>query len=154
MNRTSHPLVKDFNDGANNFDRMMDEAGQPVKLTPLEQDGDSICVLDLNQPVPPGGKYTLTVEFTVTNMVQPAGQPDVFEFHFQDHPNFASGFQAETRSVEEYRLPPGAVVLEKHPAELQESTDAGQIALIIDRKIPANALRETRFRYRLASAKN
>ena len=57
------------------------------------------------------------------------------------------------RVLEEYRLPPGAVLLAKKPDDLQETTRDGRPTLRIDRMIAPGAARKTEFHYRLAAAR-
>jgi hypothetical protein len=148
INRTSAVLTEDLICGAVNFDQLNDESGQPVKFT-LQQDGCSFCVVTLNHPVSPGGRFSLRMSLTITNLCQPTLEPGGFVYQMADLPG-TDGF---IHSMEEYRLPPGAVLLAKQPAALKQTTDNGRTVLRIDRTIPPEAVRNTSFRYRLAAAK-
>jgi hypothetical protein len=112
------------------------------------QTNGNVVVMTLNKPVPPGGKYSLTVELTVPKWAQPTGDPGVFEYQFQNQ----LGDDCITYSKEEYRLPPGAVLLAKHPADLKETTNDSRIELRIDRTIPPEKFLKTDLRYRLPAA--
>ena len=142
--RTGGTISEDYIGDAENFDQMTDASGQPVKFT-LHEDGNPFYVVTLNQPVAPGAKYSLTVGLTMTNLVQPAAEPGVCEFQLKDWPDD----ECTVHSLEEYRLPPGAVLLSQRPADFKAATNDGRIALRIDRTIPPGGGRETDFRYRL-----
>ena len=144
INRTSALLTEDMISGAVNFDQLADESGQPVKFT-VQQDGYPFCVVTLNHPVPPGGKYSIGMSLTLTNQCQPTLEAGGFVYQMADLP----GNDGFTHSREEYRLPLGAVLLAKQPAELKATTIGGRIVLRIDRTIPPNGIRKTDFRYRL-----
>ena len=146
INRSGTPLTEDFIEGIDTLDRITDAAGQPVKFT-MRRDGSPFCVVALNQPVPPGGKYSLKVELTLTNACAPTVEPGGFAYQMQDLP----GNDGITHSVEVYRLPPRAILVARHPADFKETTADGRVVLSIDRTIAANAIRNTDFRYRLAA---
>jgi hypothetical protein len=103
----------------------------------------------LNKPVPPGGQVSYTVEGTVLGgMLQPksfgAGEYGV---------NFTGnlGNAVEAHLVEVWRLPPGAVLLEKIGG-MEETTNSGQIELKIDQISKGND--PVGFRYRLPANAN
>jgi hypothetical protein len=84
-------------------------------------------------------------------MIHQAGEPGILEYSL---PGGSPSSDDVTRSLEEYRLPNGAILMEKYPASAQATTNAGQITLRIDRTIPPAGNRQTRFRYRLTTAMN
>jgi hypothetical protein len=98
--------------------------------------------------VPPGGKYSLNLELSYTNYCKPSLEPGEFVYQEQSHPDD----QGATHSIEEYRLPSGAVLLSKQPADLKSSSRDGRTVLRIARTIPPDGVRNTQIRYRLAAA--
>ena len=149
-NRTGHTLLKDYVIGMGNdalkIDGLNDESGQPMKFKIQNDSHEGLLVATLNNPVPAGGEYSYSVELTFTNFVKPAIADGEFICQFTDFPDD----ECVTRSIETYRLPRGAVVLSKQPADLKEAVDDGQPRLQIERIIPPGNPREINFRYRLA----
>lgn len=148
INRTGETMTKDFIVGLGDFGRITDESGQPVQCEVL-RDGFAFTEITLNHPIPPGGKYTLNLDLTLTNICQPTVEPGGYAYQDQDRP----GDDGFTHSLETYRLPVGAVVRVKHPEALKETTRDGRVELRIDRLIPPDGVRQTDFRYQLADAK-
>ncbi len=131
------------------LDRITDESGQPVQFT-TQHDGNIFRYsATLNQPVPPGDKITYTMEGTVTRLVQPTGEPGVYRYRL----NHSPAYGGDTHRVEVHRLPAGAILLDKQPADLAETMNAGRIELQIDRMIPPGGSLEVSYRYRLAGEK-
>jgi uncharacterized protein (TIGR03435 family) len=145
-NRTGKTLQTDYIGGIPALDRITDESGQPMKFTTQPNGNQNAVIVPLNQPVPPGGQFAYTIEFTLTNLIQPTMDPGVFVYQVQD-----LGDECITHSVEEYRLPPGAVLLAKQPNDCKVTTREGRPTLRIDRMIQPGGERNTEFRYRLAA---
>jgi RNA polymerase sigma factor (sigma-70 family) len=130
------------------LDRLTDESGQPIRFT-TQHDGNIFrYAVTLNKPVPPGGKITYTLEGTKTRLIQPTGEPGVYQYRMNHSPEY----NGDTHRIEVHRLPAGAVLLEKHPADLAQTVNDGQIELRIDKMIPPGDSLEVSFRYRLPAA--
>jgi uncharacterized protein (TIGR03435 family) len=147
-NRTGGILQNDYITGSPTLDTITDESGAPLEFTAQQNGLENVVIVTLNHPVPPGGGFAYTVGLTVTNLAQPTAETGAFLYQVQDCPDD----HCITHCIEEYRLPPGAVVLARHPADLKESTSAGRVALRVDRLLPPAGIRSTDFRYRLAAA--
>jgi len=136
------------------IERFTDGKGQAVKYT--KQPGDNgnpfKYTFALNQPVSPGGKIVLKMEGTIdgpgTDLIKPTGEPDVLEYHL----NQRTGNDSTIHLINLYRLPPGAVLLEKSPADLAATTNGGRVELRLDKLLPPPGQSDVRFRYRLAAA--
>ena len=102
----------------------------------------------LNEPVPPGGTNSLTLEGIVTGLVKATRQPNVFEYHMKHWP----AYDGVTRRIEVHRLPPGAELLSKRPGDMVETVNEGRIELRIERLIPPDGYLEVSYRYRLGAA--
>jgi uncharacterized protein (TIGR03435 family) len=146
-NRTGGTLLTDYIDGMDgpNVDWMTDELGQPMKFATQRDGNGSVLIVTLNKPVSSESQFSYTVELTATNLCQLTGEPGGFECQLHDY----LSDECITHSIEEYRLPLGAVLLSKQPADLKETTNDGRIELRIDRMIPPEGVRKTDFRYRL-----
>jgi hypothetical protein len=57
------------------------------------------------------------------------------------------------RRSEVHRLPPGAELLEKSPADMAETRKDGRIELRVERTIPSGGVIEVSYRYRLGGIK-
>ena len=115
-----------------------------MKFTRRPQGG---FYLFLNKPVPPRGKVSYTVEGTVVDGVVQAKGAGEYGVEFTAD----VGNLTEAHVVEVWRLPMGATLLEKN-REMEETTNAGQVELRIDKIIPLNGRFPVGFRYRLAAA--
>jgi len=127
--------------------RITDESGKPMKYVkrPHSRGGPYIF---LNKPVPPGGKDSFTVEATrMAGLLQSKGAGE-YGANFTENLGNVTG-----RLVEVWRLPPGAVLLEKIHG-LEETTNSGQIELKIDQILPPNGTAPIGFRYRLPANAN
>jgi hypothetical protein len=131
----------DENGEAVNYTKETGSNGNPFKYTPV-----------LNRPVPPGGKLVWKKEGTIdglgTGVIKPTGEPDVLEYHL----NQRVGSPFAIHLINVYRLPPGAVLLDKSPADLAATTNDGRVELRIDKVLPPPGQSDIRFRYRLPSA--
>jgi RNA polymerase sigma factor (sigma-70 family) len=133
-----------------NIEQFTDGTGQAIKYT--KQPGDNgnpfKYTYTLNQPVPPGGKYPLKMEGTFDGMdigaIKPTGDPDVFEL--QTHEQIGSEYVVHRSNV--FRLPPGAVLLEKS-SDLAATTNGGRVELRMDKMLPPPGKSDVRIRYRL-----
>jgi RNA polymerase sigma factor (sigma-70 family) len=138
-----------------NIQRFTDETGQNIKYTKnILKDGQFSYVYAFNKDVPPGGRFTLAMEGTIDGVgsgsIKPAGEPGVFEL--QTHEQM--GFPFIVRRSDLYRLPPGAVLLEKSPADWIATTNNGRVELRIDKMLPPPGKFESLIRYRLATTTN
>jgi len=135
------------------IERFTDGKGHAVKYT--KQPGDNgnpfKYTFALNQPVPPGGKIVMKMEGTIdgpgTGLIQPTAEPYVLEYHLNQN----TGSEATIHFSNVYRLPPGAVLLEKSPADLAATTNGGRVELRLDKLLPPPGQFDVRFRYRLAA---
>jgi RNA polymerase sigma factor (sigma-70 family) len=132
------------------LDRITDAAGQPMVFTTQHSGRMFNYAATLNQPVPPGGKVSRSMEGTMTGLIRPAGGPGVYEYSMDHWP----GYEGDTRRIETHLLPAGAVLLEKHPADLAETTNDGRIELRIDKIIPPGGSLAIRYRFRLPANGN
>ncbi|HBJ83801.1 MAG TPA: hypothetical protein DDZ88_08030 [Verrucomicrobiales bacterium] len=129
------------------LEKITDGHGWPVRMTGEPSGAPALLHYDyvLNEPVPPGGILTTTAEGIAYGLARPATEPDVFEYRF-DH---APGYEGITRRTELHRLPVGAELIEKEPAELRETKSEGRIELSIDQRLPRGGHLAVRYRYRL-----
>jgi RNA polymerase sigma factor (sigma-70 family) len=142
-----------MNSGAS-IERFTDGAGQAIKYTkePGDNGNPFKYTYVLNKPVPPGGKIVLKMEGTLdgpgTGTIKPTGEPDVFELQANEQ----VGNEYVIHRINVFRLPPGAVLLEKSPADLETTTNGGRVELRMDKMLPPPGKSEVRIRYRLAAA--
>ncbi len=101
--------------------------------------------VSLNAPVPPGKSVVLNSSGTEESLVKPASEPGTFRYHMNHWP----AVNAATRCAEVHRLPKGAELLSKGPADLVETRKDGRIELCIDRTIPQGGSLEVSYTYRL-----
>jgi hypothetical protein len=153
-NRADETISKDYVSGMGSdgmiIDSVRDTSGQPMPYF-LQQDSfENTMIVTLNQPVPADAQFTYTVAMTLTNLIQPGNLDGEFVCQMNDCPDD----ECITHSVETYRLPPGAVLLSKGPAALQEAMNAGRTELKIERTVLAGHTRELSFRYRLPTKVN
>jgi len=132
------------------IENMTDAHGQPIPFTVQHDEQAHIYRFTLTLPdaVPPGQVFTMTSEGMKQTLVKPTGNPGEFEYHMNHWP----AIDGDTRQVEVHRLPAGATLLDKSPADLVESKKDGRIELRIDRIIPPGGNLEIRYRYRLTTA--
>jgi hypothetical protein len=105
----------------------------------------------LNKPVPPGGQVSYTVEETEMGGVFQSKSFGAGEYGVNFTGNI--GNETEAHLVEVWRLPPGAVLLEKNRG-MEETTNSGQIELKIDQIESPNDSSPVGFRYRLPANAN
>ncbi|MGB7745987.1 MAG: sigma-70 family RNA polymerase sigma factor [Verrucomicrobiia bacterium] len=132
------------------LDRITDAAGQPIVFTTQHSGKMFHYSATLNQPVPPGGKASSSMEGTMTGLIRPTGGPGVYEYSMDHWP----GYDGDTRRIETHLLPAGAILLEKHPADLAETTNDGRIELRIDKIIPPGGSLVISYRFRLPANGN
>ncbi|MDD5349575.1 MAG: protein kinase [Chthoniobacteraceae bacterium] len=126
--------------------RVLDAQGRPmaVEVKPLKDYYE--WWVTLNEPVRPGEIISWVFpEATVTGEIKKVSDFGLYEYSMKHWPA-VSGF---TRYEALYRLPAGAEVVEKHPAELTQETKDGRTELKLDEMIPAGGFVEIRFRYHL-----
>jgi hypothetical protein len=90
-----------------------------------------------------------TVDGVGAGMIKPTGEPDVFEMQM----NSDMGNEYAVHRIDVFRLPPGAVLLEKSPADLAATTNGGRLELRMDKMLPPPGKTSVRIRYQLAAAK-
>jgi predicted Ser/Thr protein kinase len=143
--RTAHFISSDFV----HVESITDEQGQPVAFTARPSNGNNIDYeLTPNQPLPPGAIISVWIDSTQTGLVKATTYPGVFEYHMDHWPNA----ECPVQYINLYRLPRGAVVIDKSPDDLTvENPAATQVLLHIARQIPPGGDIDVRFRYRLES---
>ena len=139
----------DFQDAILHVDRITDGSGQPIQFT-TRRDGSLWRYTEtFNKPIPPGGKIVETVEGTESGLIKPTGEPNVYQYRT----DIMLGY-GDVHRVEVIRLPAGAVLLEKQPADAVETTNDSRIELRIDKIIPSGGSLAVSCRYRLAANAN
>jgi len=137
------------------IDRIADGEGRAIQFTKEPgKNGDAFnYVITFNHPLPPGARERITLEGTVDGfgkgIIKKIEEPDVFEF--QSHEEMGQTFVI--RRIDIYRLPPGAVLLDKSPAVLTEITNQERVELHLDELLPPPNRLAVRLRYRLAAPK-
>jgi RNA polymerase sigma factor (sigma-70 family) len=135
-----------------NFARITDESGQPMKF--VKQAGRGYLIT-FNKAVPPGGTVSYTVEEDIaTSALEADGvikSIGASEYEFA----MASlvGNDSDMRYVMTLYLPTGATLLAKD-LDITEITNAGQIELRIDKIVPPDGRVRYSFRYRIATTTN
>ena len=145
INSTSQTISTDHINGVEKISRVTDESGKPMKF--VRRRGGPLYVITLPKAVPPGGKISYTVEGTLY-VIGPNGAG---EYAFG-----SSGSEAnvtDMHDVETWRLPGGAVLLEKSRG-MEATTNAGQIELQTDKLVPPSGTLSINFRYRLPAKTN
>ncbi len=131
------------------FEKITDGKGRPVRFT-TEHKGNCLYYdASLNEPVPAGQTLALKTEGTTTKLIQPTGRPGEFKYHMAHSPNAPFS----VRRAEVHRLPPGAELLEKSPADMTETRKDGRIELRVERTIPSGGVIEVSYRYRVAETR-
>jgi RNA polymerase sigma factor (sigma-70 family) len=150
INKTGRTAITDGVGDEIEISRVTDESGKTMKFVKRPHSRGGPYIL-LNKPVPPGGQFSYTVEGTVLGGMFQSKSFGAGEYGV----NFANnlGYSIEAHLVEVWRLPPGAVLLEKIGG-MEETTNAGQIELKIDQIIPPNGSSPVGFRYRLPANAN
>ena len=139
----------DFQDAILHVDRITDGSGQPIQFT-TRRDGSLWRYTEtFNKPIPPGGKIVETEEGTESGLIKPTGEPNVYQYRT----DIMLGY-GDVHRVEVIRLPAGAVLLEKQPADAVETTNDSRIELRIDKIIPSGGSLAVSCRYRLAANAN
>lgn len=141
------------------IEQLTDEAGRPIKFTKKPGDNGNAFkyIYTLNHPVPPGRALVMVLQGTIdgTNahtennipLIQSLGQPGTFQFHDHDEMGDTSGIQRH----DVFRLPPDAVLLQKQPADLTVTTNAGgQVEVHFDKMLPPPNILDVTLQYRLA----
>jgi RNA polymerase sigma factor (sigma-70 family) len=143
-NRTGRTIFTDvFNSPVDlNQTTITDELGQPMKFTKRPGRGRSYLVT-LNKAVPPGGNVSYTMEGTANDVLKLYN--GVCDFGFVESP----GNDRDLRMIEVWRLPAGAKLLKKDPADLIQTTNNDQIELKIDKIIPHDGKLEIALNFRL-----
>ena len=134
----------DFQDAILHVDRITDGTGQPIQFTTRRDRNLWLYTEVFNRPIPPGGKIAETVEGTETGLIRPTGEPNVYQYQM----DITLG-NGDAHRVEVIRLPPGAVLLDKQPADAEETTNDGRIELRIDKIIPGGGSLAVSCSYRL-----
>jgi RNA polymerase sigma factor (sigma-70 family) len=129
--------------------RMTDDDGQPLRFTKKPAENGRFDYSSfLNRPVLPGNKFAVKMEGAINGIgigfIKSTGVPGVFEA--RDDGDLGIGY--DTRRIYIYRLPPGAVLLDKSP-NLKEATNGGRIEMRFDQVLPPQAKSAYHFRYRL-----
>jgi hypothetical protein len=152
LNHSGQPISEDSfgNSDFVHLERITDESGLPLQFTTKHVGNMFQYAVTLNKPVPPGGKLVLTSEETITGLVRATGEPGVCEYQMNHFP----GYEGDTRRIETHLLPRGAILLEKHPVDLAETTKDGRIELRIDKVIPPGGSLAIGYRYRLSANTN
>ena len=105
--------------------------------------------VSLNELVFVGQTLVLNYEGTTTTLIQPTSQPGEFRYHMPHSPNAPFS----VRRFEIHRLPPGAELVEKNPADMTESRGQdGRVELRIERTIPSGGSMDVSYLYRLAES--
>lgn len=152
INSTTRPIRTDRLHLQGENLRITDEFGQPVRFF---KQGDNGYVMTLKKAVPPAGKVSFQIQGEVPAEVVKAmgvvkpGNPDEYAFALTNYP----GNDSDLHYVHTWRLPVGAIVLEKD-SDMEQTSDAGQIELRLDKMIPAGSPVTMAFRYRVAAAEN
>ena len=148
-NYATHPIRTDHFDMAGEDLRFTDESGHPVKFIKEGAEGYN---LTLNRAVPPGGRVSYNVEGQVSAQAIKAagiiksGNPGEFSLGLTNYP----GNDGEMRYIHTWRLPVGAILLDKD-GEMEQTTNDGQVEVRIDKTIPPGAPVSMAFRYRTAA---
>ena len=134
--------------------RFTDDDGQPIRFTQKPARNGRIETSSFpTRPVPPGKKFSARIEGTIdgigAGLIKSTGEPGVFEVR-DDH-DMGTGYAMQC--TYDYRLPPGAVLLDKSP-NLKEVTNGGRIEMRFDQVLPPRAKAEYHFRYRLPAQAN
>ncbi len=130
------------------IEKIADGKGRPVHFT-AEHKGDCFYYdASLNEPVPVGQTFVLESQGTITTLIGPTGKSGEFRYHMAHSPNAPFS----VRRIEVFRLPPGAKLLEKSPADMAETRNEGRIELRVERIIPAGNSMEVSYIYRLAES--
>jgi RNA polymerase sigma factor (sigma-70 family) len=137
--------------GADTISRVVDESGQPMKFTKLpggHSPGAHSYLITLPKPVPPGGRIYYTVDGAITRKIKPipAGE---YQVGYTD----SVANVTDMRYIETWRLPVGATLLEKARG-MEATTNAGQIELRSDQRVPPKGTISISFRYRLPAKTN
>ncbi len=124
---------------------MLDARRRPLAFEVTHDGRLYSYVVTLKQAVPPAGKVTVITQGTMSGLVTATGMPSVYEYSMRHWPSNAQ----RTRRVEIHRLPVGARLLDKQPADFRAQIRAGRVELAIDRLIPPGDSLEVIYHYRL-----
>jgi RNA polymerase sigma factor (sigma-70 family) len=147
-NNTRETITTDkINDGDSTW-RFTDESGMPLKISKLSEQPRGGVLVTLPRAVPPGGTSSRVIEGKMGRVVlkNRAGE-------YECGGNSNIGNIAEAHVVEFYRLPAGAVLVEKGDG-ISATTNSDRIELTMDRMVPPNGSYSAGFRYRLDTAAN
>ncbi len=145
------------------IEQMTDGTGRDIQFTKepgsygnLGYTNINKYIFRLNRPVSPDGKIIWVERATADGqkvtylgkpLIQPTGVPGEFEFSDHEEHDFT-----ETLHVKGIcRLPPGAVLLDKYPADLMVVTNNGQVEVHYDAMLPPPNISDMRLRYRLSA---
>jgi RNA polymerase sigma factor (sigma-70 family) len=147
-NNTSQTITTDrMNDGDSTW-RYTEKSGRPLKISKLGKQPRSGVLVTLTRAVRPGETSAYVVEGKMDGI---AHKNDMGEYEVRD--NSHPGNVAEVHVMEVWRLPAGAMLVEKGDG-LSAATNSDRIELTFDRMIPPNGSYFIGFRYRLATAIN
>jgi hypothetical protein len=127
-----------------NVERMRTASGRPVAFNTQHEARRFLYTVYLNEPLPLGGTFFLTIEGRLTGRINSLGD-GVYEYHQQHWP----ANDAATLRVESHRLPTDAEVLETTPAHLpQRRLPDGRVEVRASQIIPAGGSSTIRIRFR------
>ncbi|HWH67871.1 MAG TPA: hypothetical protein VNT26_00690, partial [Candidatus Sulfotelmatobacter sp.] len=126
-------------------EKMTDGSNRPITFQVDHQGETFHYSLKLNTPVPPGERFVLVTHGTMAGLIQPTADPGVYQYSMRHWP----AHDLRTQRIEVHRLPLGAQLLDKEPAEMREQLRQGRLELAIDRLIPPGDSLEIHYRYRL-----
>jgi HEAT repeat protein len=147
QNQTRAPLqtIQFMNSDFVEVTKIFDEAGRDLPFGVSQQGRAYRYRVTLLDAVPPDEWFTYGNEGTMKGLIRNVPNTGLFEYRMRHSP----GVPGVTRRLETHRLPPGAVVLDAQPADLQRRDKDGRVELHLDREIPRGGNLEVVYRYRL-----
>lgn len=130
------------------IERMHDAQGRPLKFTTEHRNNRYHYRVTLNEPVPPGKPLLSSNEGTISGLITPANEKNVYQYRMRHYPSSSR----PTRRMELHRLPAGAELLSFQPADAITRTVDGRTELFLDEMIPAGNGLTVQYRYRLTDA--
>jgi hypothetical protein len=131
------------------IEKIADSKGRTVQFTTEHTGSQFFYDASLNEPLLMGQTLVLDYQGTTTTLIKPTDQPGVFKYRMPHSPNAPFS----VRRIEVHRLPPGAELLEKSPADMAETQSDGRIELRVERIIPKDGVMEVSYIYRLTRTK-